>query len=107
MTKSVTPVALLALVAFSLPAISDQDLSQGREVFTQTATPSCTICHALSDAGATGAIGPNLDELKPSAEQVRSAVSRGVGVMPAFIDSLTEEEIESVSQYVAKVAGQE
>ena len=50
-------------------------------------------------------MGPNLDELQPSVDQVRVAVTSGVGVMPAFEGTLSEEEIETVSAYVAKVAG--
>lgn len=107
MAKCAMSATFVALIATSLPALADQEISKGREVFTQTATPSCTICHTLSDANATGAIGPNLDELKPSADQVRNAVSRGVGVMPAYTDTLSEESIESVSQYVSTISGSE
>lgn len=80
-------------------------LEAGRLVFTTTAAPSCTICHALADADATGAIGPDLDQLQPSFEVVREAVAGGVGIMPAFSASLSEEEIEAVAHYVAEVAG--
>lgn len=76
---------------------------RGKKVFTQEAQPSCTICHALSDAGSSGEIGPNLDELAPSEDQVRNAVTSGVGIMPAFKESLTEEQINAVARYVSSV----
>ncbi|PXX93555.1 sulfide dehydrogenase [Marinobacter vulgaris] len=75
----------------------------GKQVFVQEAQPSCTICHALSDAGSEGAIGPDLDELKPTRDQVINAVTSGVGVMPAFADSLSSEQIQAVADYIVKV----
>ncbi|AOY90368.1 sulfide dehydrogenase [Marinobacter salinus] len=82
------------------------DLAErGKQVFTQEAQPSCTICHTLSDAGASGEIGPNLDELAPSEDQVRNAVTSGVGIMPAFSESLSEEQINAVARYISSVTG--
>lgn len=73
----------------------------GKEVFGQR----CASCHTLSDAGATGSVGPNLDELKPDAQGVERKVQRGGGGMPAFEGDLDEEQIRAVSEYVAGVAG--
>lgn len=86
-------------------AVADSLAQQGRAVFTQEAQPSCTVCHTLSDAGSAGTIGPNLDELKPSEERVRQAVTGGVGIMPAFGESLTADQIAAVAHYVATVTG--
>ena len=44
----------------------------------------CAGCHVLKDAGAAGQIGPSLDGLKPSYDQVVDVVTGGLGVMPAF-----------------------
>jgi mono/diheme cytochrome c family protein len=63
------------------------------------------LCHTLADAGSTAEIGPNLDELKPTAEQVAAAVGDGVGVMPAYQETLTEEQIAAVAAYVAEATG--
>jgi mono/diheme cytochrome c family protein len=40
----------------------------------------------------------------PSEEQVRTAVTQGVDVMPAYADLLTKEEIAAVAHYVATSA---
>ena len=76
------------------------DLTLGKEVFTQLAEPHCSICHALADAGAVGKVGPNLNELKPTAERVKNAVLNGIGVMPSFADALTPAQIDAVAAYV-------
>jgi cytochrome c6 len=77
----------------------------GRKVFTELAQPSCKVCHALKAAGADGKLGPSLDELKPDLEQALAAVRQGVGVMPAFRDTLTPEQIEAVARFVVDTAG--
>lgn len=83
--------------------VKASDTDKGRQVFTQEAQPSCTICHTLSDAGSSGTIGPDLDEMKPSREQVINAVTNGVGIMPAFGESLSSEQIQAVADYIATV----
>ncbi|SFM62814.1 SorU family sulfite dehydrogenase c-type cytochrome subunit [Marinobacter zhejiangensis] len=98
---------ILAGVLLSQPGLGDERLDEGRKVFTEAAQPSCTVCHTLADAGSTGIIGPNLDELAPDEERVRQAVTTGVGIMPAFAETLSEEQISAVAHYVATVtAGQ-
>lgn len=77
----------------------------GRRVFMQGTEPPCAACHALSDAGATGNIGPDLDELKADATRVRRAVKEGFGNMPAFGESLSDAQINAVAQYVARATG--
>ncbi len=95
-----------AVALIGLPSlVAASDLEKGKQVFTQEAQPSCTICHTLADAGSAGAVGPNLDELKPTLEQVANAVTGGVGIMPAFNESLSEEQIRAVAHYVATVTG--
>lgn len=100
-----TPAAFTVITALlaASPVTADELLKQGKQVFLETAQPSCTICHTLDDAGSSGEIGPNLDELAPSQQQVRNAVTSGVGVMPVFEDTLSEDQITAVAYYVAKV----
>jgi mono/diheme cytochrome c family protein len=79
------------------------DAAAGKEVFTSA---GCVACHTLSDAGATGNVGPNLDEAKPSYDLVVTRVTNGQGVMPPFKGQLTEQQIDDVAAYVSSVAGQ-
>ncbi|HEX3736051.1 MAG TPA: c-type cytochrome [Solirubrobacterales bacterium] len=66
---------------------------------------TCSACHTLSEAGATGTVGPNLDELMPSKSLVEHQVTNGGGGMPAFGGTFSKSEIEAVAEYVSKVAG--
>ena len=74
----------------------------GKAVFTSA---GCVTCHTLADAGATGTVGPNLDNAKPAADRVVMRVTNGQGVMPPFKDQLTEQQIKDVAAYVSSVAG--
>lgn len=76
--------------------------AQGKKVF---ATAGCTSCHTLKDAGATGTVGPNLDDAKPSKDRVVDRVTHGKGVMPPFGGQLTPAQIQAVAEYVSSVAG--
>jgi mono/diheme cytochrome c family protein len=73
----------------------------GKVIFTT----NCASCHTLADAGTTGTVGPNLDDLKPAQDVVVEQVTNGGGGMPAFGGTLTEEEINEVAVYVSAAAG--
>jgi mono/diheme cytochrome c family protein len=75
----------------------------GKEVFTGPA--GCTGCHTLADAGASGSIGPNLDQTTPSYELAVDRVTNGQGAMPSFADTLSEQQIQDVAAYVSSAAG--
>jgi sulfite dehydrogenase len=66
---------------------------------------NCASCHTLAAAGASGAVGPNLDELEPNAATVEAAVTSGRGSMPSFKDRLPAADIAAVADYVATSAG--
>lgn len=72
---------------------------RGKAVFLET-QPPCGTCHTLADAGATGAVGPSLDDLRPSEEMVIKATANGVGVMPSFKNTLSSEQIADLAKYV-------
>ena len=50
----------------------------------------CVGCHTLADAGATGTVGPNLDEAKPPYDLVVKRVTNGMGAMPPFKGQLSD-----------------
>jgi len=130
------PVALLAAAAFAgcggggggdttsgsaaPPATTQQQTSTQTQTQTQTqtrtaagpdgakvfASAGCGSCHTLAAAGTHGNVGPNLDDLQPSFEAVKSQVENGGGGMPSFSGDLSAAEIDAVSRYVSENAGQ-
>jgi mono/diheme cytochrome c family protein len=81
------------------PSETAGNAAAGKEVFLGTA--GCSSCHTLSDAGSTGTIGPNLDAVKPSYDKAVAQVTSGGGGMPAFGDTLSEQQIQDVAAYVS------
>jgi cytochrome c553 len=82
---------------------AEGDAAAGKDVFLGSS--ACGTCHTLADAGSTGTIGPNLDESQPSFELAVDRVTNGLGAMPSFSGSLSEQEIADVSAYVSSAAG--
>ena len=98
------PVAPVAPAAAAAPAASDEARTEkSRELF---ATAGCNNCHALADAGASGAIGPSLDQnsnlTKPF---IIDRVTNGQGPMPAFGGQLSDAEIADLATYIMEYAG--
>jgi mono/diheme cytochrome c family protein len=75
------------------------DVAAGKMVFESA---GCASCHTLADAGATGTVGPNLDEAKPPHALVIMRVTNGKAAMPPFKDTLSEKQIEDVAAYVVQ-----
>ena len=71
----------------------------GKAVFL---TAGCKSCHTLKDAGATGTVGPNLDQAKPPESLVVDRVTNGKGVMPSFSGQLSPKQIADVAAYVSQ-----
>jgi cytochrome c6 len=108
LSSRVAGASVLVLAAFAAPAGAADDaelLAQGRVLFTQGVVPSCAICHTLKDAGASGAVGPVLDELKPDAERVVTALKNGIGAMPSFRATLDDAQMRALARYVSKASG--
>jgi cbb3-type cytochrome c oxidase subunit III len=75
--------------------------TNGRVIFRA----KCGSCHVLKAAGTTGTTGPNLDLTRPTFARAQRQVINGGGLMPAFKNTLTDKQIESVARYVAENAG--
>ena len=82
------------------PAKSDTKFNLGKDIFLNKA--NCSTCHVLNDAGSNGQIGPNLNEIRPNKIRVITAVTNGIGVMPAYEGQLTSKEIEALAYYVSE-----
>ena len=99
---------VILLFSFSLTInlkADSEKMALGLDVYNNKAM--CGTCHILKAAASEGNIGPDLDSLKPSEEQVKLVVTDGLGVMPAFGAEglLTPEEIDAVSHFVANSSG--
>jgi len=75
--------------------------TDGKTIF-QT---ECSSCHTLKAAGASGTVGPNLDQLKPKEAIVVHQVTNGGAIMPAFKGKLSPAQIQSVAKFVSSSAG--
>jgi mono/diheme cytochrome c family protein len=85
------------------PAYAKGLPAAGRIVFT---TKGCTACHTLADAGATGTVGPNLDEVNPTLGIAVDRLLNGKGAMPSFKSQLSTKQIADVAAYVVKASRQ-
>jgi cytochrome c oxidase subunit 2 len=86
----------------------------GKQVFT---AQGCGACHTLADAGATGEVGPNLDQvlkgkdagfIETSIVDPDAEIAKGYepGIMPPdFKDKLSPEQLASLVLYLRTVSG--
>jgi mono/diheme cytochrome c family protein len=84
------------------PVYKNGDAAAGKAVFESA---GCKGCHTLKDAGATGTVGPNLDQAKPPLSKVVTQVLNGGGAMPPFKGQLSDKQIADVAAYVVKATG--
>jgi mono/diheme cytochrome c family protein len=100
---------------------SAAQIAAGKKVFTGAG--GCGSCHALKDAGATGTVGPDLDNLEADAQKAgkplaaythESIVDPGAyvvpgfpnGVMPPdFSSTLKKQQIDDLVAYLLSTAG--
>ena len=90
--------AILFKIFFFQLVIADELFLKGKEIFLNAG--NCATCHSLKDAGSNAMVGPNLNQIRPDIGRVKNAVLNGIGVMPAYQDILSNEEIDAVSHYV-------
>lgn len=67
--------------------------------------PACAICRTLKDAGSEGAVSPIFDDLKPDADRVAKALRNGLGNMPSYRATLSQEQINALARYVSQASG--
>jgi cbb3-type cytochrome c oxidase subunit III len=100
--RYVAAVAALPVSGGGTTTGAGDGAANGEDVF---ASAGCGSCHTLAAADATGTVGPNLDETKPPQDLVVDRVTNGQGAMPSFEDSLSDEQIQAVAEFVATNAG--
>jgi mono/diheme cytochrome c family protein len=94
-----------AATSLSTPTVTETSTAATPESAKDVFLHTCASCHTLAAAGATGGIGPNLDEARPTRERVRTMIRNGAisGAMPAGL--LAGDDLERVAVYVSGVAG--
>ena len=93
-----TPTTTFPIVpAFKLKG----DPTKGKALFVT----NCGGCHTLAAAGTSGAVGPNLDDLKPDYQAVTAQITNGGGVMPAYKGQFTTQQIADLAAYVVTSTG--
>lgn len=75
--------------------------SAAADLFTAA---GCAGCHTLSEADATGPVGPDLDGLKLDKQRVQEQIENGGGSMPSFKGRLTPQEIDKLATFVSKAS---
>ena len=96
-TSTPTATSAAATTTTASGGAAKGDPAAGKSVFTSA---GCSGCHTLKDAGASGNVGPNLDQLKPAEDIVAHQVENGGGAMPAFKGTLSAKQIQDVAAYV-------
>src|SRR3954447_21787556 len=74
----------------------------GKALFLKS---GCVGCHTLSDAKATGTVGPNLDQAKPDYRLATARVTRGKSAMPSFKGQPSHQQIADLASSVVKPRG--
>jgi cytochrome c oxidase subunit II len=95
----------------------EQAPADGEQLFTEGAEPApCGSCHTLAAAGTNGTTGPNLDDALQDLDEaaIREAITNpeasiaegfSGGLMPNYGQSLSEEQVEALVQYLTEVKG--
>src|SRR5690625_1940868 len=90
------------------PVALADNLEDGKQLLLSDAQPmACAICRTLQDAGSTGNIGPDLDDLRPDADRIHKALIEGMGAMPALGDSLSQEQRDASVEHVHRPTHQD
>ena len=87
--------------ASAAPQLSAATREAGRRLFTNY---SCGTCHIFADAGASGPVGPSLDNPSLTRDLVIDVVTTGRGAMPSFAGQMSEQEIATLADYIVGAA---
>jgi len=63
-------------------------------------TSNCAGCHTFTAAGASGTVGPNLDQTALTVDRIAQQIRSGGGGMPPFEGQLTDEQIQALAEFV-------
>ena len=81
-------------------ALTAEQVTKGRQMFSDN---GCNACHTLADASAAGAVGPSFDgDASLDKAHAVAVITNGQGPMPSF-GWLGEEDIDLIASYVVQV----
>ena len=63
-------------------------------------TSNCAGCHTFTAAGASGTVGPNLDQTSLTVDRIAQQIRGGGGGMPPFEGQLTDEQIQALAEFL-------
>lgn len=92
----------LGVASPGLRADDGAEIETGRQLF-KSVMPSCATCHTLAAVEAAGTVGPSLDELKPDAARVETALREGLNAMPSYADTLDDAQIRALARFIDSV----
>ncbi len=98
--KTIFNLVIIFKLILGSNVLADELFDQGKSIFLNSG--NCATCHSLKDAGSNTMVGPNLNEIRPDIGRVKNAVTNGIGVMPAYLGILSNNEIDAVSYYVSE-----
>ena len=98
------PAAATPTTAVAAPAAGGGGgaAAAGKQVFVSN---GCGACHTLKEAGTSGAVGPNLDNAKPSQALVIARVTNGAGAMPSFKGRISAADLKALAAYLVQATG--
>jgi cytochrome c6 len=97
-TQTITAGASTGPPTTTAPAvINGGNVTAGKQVFLSA---GCSGCHTLNATGASGTVGPNLDQKKPPFALILQRVTNGKRAMPSFKSQLTAQQIKDVAAFV-------
>ena len=88
----------------SAPAAEGEGSGSGEDDVALFAE-NCGSCHTLEAAGTSGVVGPPLDDVGLDSSTIAEIVANGQGGMPSFSDSLDEQQIQAIADFVADPSG--
>jgi mono/diheme cytochrome c family protein len=106
--KNTILLPVLLMIAFAAGAVA-QNAPAAKDLFAS----KCAICHG-PDGSAQTTMGKNLkirdfhsaDVQKQSDADLKTAITKGKGKMPAFEGKLTGEQIDQLVGYLREIAKQ-
>jgi mono/diheme cytochrome c family protein len=96
-TTESEPAQTEAATTESTATEDESEDADGAAVFAEA---GCGGCHTFSAANSSGTVGPSLDGIDLSKDEIEQQVRNGGGGMPPFGDRLSDAEIEAVADYV-------